>query len=538
MTTEKKDNNPVAPRLQLTGITKAYPAVIANSDVSLTVLPGEIHAVLGENGAGKSTLMKIIYGAVKPDAGSVAIDGEAVVIRNPQEARALGIAMVFQHFSLFDTLTVAENVWLGLGKNLSLAEVSRRITDTTKEYGLQLEPTRPVHTLSVGERQRVEIVRALLTQPRLLILDEPTSVLTPQAVENLFVTLRQLAARGCSILYISHKLHEIRELCTACTVLRGGKVTGVCDPRQESNASLSRLMIGAEPPALAQRDVSVGATVLEVKDLSLEREDQFGVDLQKLAMTVRAGEVVGIAGVSGNGQKELLYALSGEDKRAAVDSILVRGQGVGQSNPAQRRELGLHFVPEERLGRGAVPGLGLAHNLLLTRKNSVGRGGWLQLRDMRAQAAGIIERFRVKAGGPDAAAQSLSGGNLQKFIVGREIEANPVLLIVSQPTWGVDVGAAAQIRGEILKLAESGCAVLVVSEELEELFEICDRLYVMAKGELSPSLPRADATVALVGQWMSGLWAQTPVRAGSLEAGTSTGSVRTENSSGANHAQA
>ncbi|MES2686307.1 MAG: ABC transporter ATP-binding protein [Pseudomonadota bacterium] len=495
-----------APRLQLTGITKAYPAVVANSEVSLTVLPGEIHAVLGENGAGKSTLMKIIYGAVKPDAGSMQVDGRPVVIRNPQEARALGIAMVFQHFSLFDTLTVAENVWLGLDKSLSLAEVSRRIVTTSEAYGLQLEPARPLHTLGVGERQRVEIARSLLTEPKLLILDEPTSVLTPQAVENLFVTLRQLAAGGCSILYISHKLHEIRELCTACTVLRGGKVTGICDPRQESNASLSRLMIGAEPPALEHREVALGATVLEVQDLSLARDDQFGMDLKHIRLAVRAGEVVGIAGVSGNGQKELLYALSGEDTRAGPQAVQVAGQGVGKLNPAQRRALGLHFVPEERLGRGAVPALSLAHNLLLTRRNAVGRGGWLQLRVLRAQAAAIIDRFKVKAGGPGAAAQSLSGGNLQKFIVGREISANPSLLIVSQPTWGVDVGAAAQIRGEILKLRDSGCAVLVVSEELEELFEICDRMYVMAKGQLSPPLARADASVALVGQWMSGLW--------------------------------
>ena len=495
-----------APRLQLAGITKAYPAVVANSAVSLTVLPGEIHAVLGENGAGKSTLMKIIYGAVKPDAGTVQVDGRNVVINNPQQARALGIAMVFQHFSLFDTLTVAENVWLGLDKSLSLPEVSRRIIATTQEYGLQLEPTRPVHTLGVGERQRVEIVRSLLTNPKLLILDEPTSVLTPQAVINLFVTLRQLAARGCSILYISHKLHEIRALCSACTVLRGGKVTGVCDPREESNASLSRLMIGAEPPALERRERVAGATVLEVRDLNLDREDQFGVDLRHIALAVRAGEVVGIAGVSGNGQKELLYALSGEDTRAAPDTVQVKGLGVGRLGPRQRRALGLNFLPEERLGRGAVPTLSLAHNLLLTRRDAVGRGGWLRLGALQTQAAGIIARYQVKAGGPQAAAQSLSGGNLQKFLVGREIEAQPTLLIVSQPTWGVDVGAAAQIRGEILKLRDSGCAVLVVSEELEELFDISDRLYVMAKGVISPALPRAEATVELVGQWMSGLW--------------------------------
>ncbi len=497
-------------RLQLAHITKRYPAVVANDAVSLTVQPGETHAVLGENGAGKSTLMKIIYGSVKPDEGSVLFDGRPVHIRNPQEARALGISMVFQHFSLFDTLTVAENVWLGLDRRLNLQEVTHSITAKAQEYGLDLDPTRPVHTLSVGEMQRVEIIRALLTSPRLLILDEPTSVLTPQAVEKLFVVLKKLAAEGCSILYISHKLHEIRELCTACTVMRGGRVTGVCDPRQETNASLSRLMIGAEPPALEHRERQPGAAVLRVRGLSLPREDQFGVDLDGIGFEVRAGEVVGIAGVSGNGQRELLYALSGEDTRATHEAIEVTGQPVGRFGPAHRRHLGLHFVPEERLGRGAVPPLGLAHNLLLTRTDAVRASGWIDMAALRRQAADIIQRFNVKAGGPDAPARSLSGGNLQKFIVGREIDANPKLLIVSQPTWGVDVGAAAQIRGEILALRDAGCAVLVLSEELEELFEISDRLHVIAKGRLSPSVPRAQATVSQIGEWMSGLWSDAP----------------------------
>jgi general nucleoside transport system ATP-binding protein len=494
------------PRLQLTGITKRYPGVVANRAVSLTVAPGQIHAVLGENGAGKSTLMKIIYGSVKPDEGSVSFNGREVRVRNPQEARALGISMVFQHFSLFDTLTVAENVWLGLDKSLSLVEVSNSITAKATEYGLDIDPGRPVHTLSVGEMQRVEIIRSLLTNPQLLILDEPTSVLTPQAVEKLFIVLKKLASQGCSILYISHKLHEIRELCGACTVLRGGEVTGVCDPGEESNASLSRLMIGAEPPALDVRALNAGGVVLEVRDLSLASDDPFGTDLQGIALSVRAGEVVGIAGVSGNGQSELLYALSGEDTHAPVGSVMVAGQDASRMGPGRRRALGLHFVPEERLGRGAVPTLSLAHNLLLSRRDAVGRGGWLRLGMLKAQAAAIIEQYNVKANGPQAAAKSLSGGNLQKFIVGREIEAKPRLLIVSQPTWGVDVGASAQIRGEILALRDAGCAVLVVSEELDELFEISDRLYVIAKGRLSPSLDRADATIERIGEWMSGLW--------------------------------
>jgi ABC-type uncharacterized transport system ATPase subunit len=498
------------PRLQLTGITKAYPGVVANSDVSLTVMPGQTHAVLGENGAGKSTLMKIIYGSVKPDSGQVLFNGQSANVRNPKEARALGISMVFQHFNLFDTITVAENVWLGLDKAQSLQQVTASITAKAAEYGLDIDPERPVHTLSVGEMQRVEIIRALLTSPQLLILDEPTSVLTPQAVEKLFVVLKKLASEGCSILYISHKLHEIRELCNACTVLRGGKVTGVCNPAEESNASLSKLMIGAEPPLLKRTLRVAGAAVLTVKDLSLEREDQFGVDLQGINLQVRAGEVVGVAGVSGNGQKELLYALSGENCQSPAGSIHMAGTDVSHLHPGGRRKLGLHFVPEERLGRGAVPTLSLAHNMLLTRTEAISlpkfAGGWIRVRQLEDHAARIIKAFNVKANGPTAAARSLSGGNLQKFIVGREIDAAPRLFVVSQPTWGVDVGAAAQIRGEILALRDAGCAVLVVSEELDELFEVCDRLHVIARGKLSPSVPLAEATTEKIGEWMSGLW--------------------------------
>jgi general nucleoside transport system ATP-binding protein len=504
------------PCLQLVGITKAYPGVIANSDISLTLLPGQTHAVLGENGAGKSTLMKVIYGSVKPDAGQIFMQGQPVTIRNPKEARALGISMVFQHFNLFDTMTVAENVWLGLDRNQNLAEVTKDISAKAAEYGLDIDPARPVHTLSVGEMQRVEIIRALLTNPKVLILDEPTSVLTPQAVEKLFVVLKKLATEGCSILYISHKLHEIRELCNACTVLRGGKVTGVCNPAEESNASLSRLMIGAEPPKLERRAQQQGDAVLRVNHLSLTRENQFGVDLDNVQLQVRAGEIVGIAGVSGNGQKELLYALSGEDCRAPAGSVCIGEKDVTRLNPDGRRRLGLHFVPEERLGRGAVPSLPLAHNLLLTRTESISFpqmiGGWIRVGKLDEHAARLISHFNVKAGGAHALARSLSGGNLQKYIVGREMDARPTLFIVSQPTWGVDVGAAAQIRGAILALRDAGCAVLVVSEELDELFEVCDRLYVIARGRLSPSIDIADATVETLGEWMSGLWQSHDVK--------------------------
>jgi general nucleoside transport system ATP-binding protein len=499
-----------ASRLELKHISKQYPAVKANDDVSLVVQPGEIHALLGENGAGKSTLMKIVFGAVQPDEGSIFIDGQHVTIRNPHEAKAHGIAMVFQHFSLFDTLTAAENVWLGLETGETLAQVSERMRAKADVYGLPVDPTRPVHSLSVGERQRVEIIRALLANPKILILDEPTSVLTPQAVRVLFKTLRQLAEEGCSILYISHKLDEIRDLCSACTVLRGGKVTGTVDPRNESNASLSRLMIGAEPPPLVHREPALGVVALELKNLGLEPDSPYGVPLQGLSLALRAGEVLGIAGVSGNGQQELLAALSGEDRRCAPGSLMLFGNDIARASPTKRRERGLYFVPEERLGRGAVPLHSLASNTLLTRRESVKALGWIDVAATHALATRLIERFKVKAGGSDAHAKSLSGGNLQKFIVGREIDANPKVLIVAQPTWGVDVGAAAQIRGELLALRDAGCAVLVISEELDELFELSDRLVVIARGKLSPQVATRDATVEQIGQWMAGLFDGSP----------------------------
>jgi len=499
-----------AARLELQHISKQYPAVKANDDVSLVVQPGEIHAILGENGAGKSTLMKIVFGAVQPDAGTVLIDGVEARIRNPQEARAHGVAMVFQHFSLFDTLSVAENVWLGLDTGETLAEVTARIRAKAGDYGLPIDAARPMHSLSVGERQRVEIIRALLAEPKLLILDEPTSVLTPQAVQTLFLTLRQLALEGCSILYISHKLDEIRELCHRCTVMRAGRVTGIVDPRQESNASLSRLMIGAEPPQLVHREAAPGAVALEVKSLSLPPEEAHGVALRGVAFALRAGEVLGVAGVSGNGQKELLALLSGEDRRAPAGSVELFARDVTRAGPTARRAAGLHFVPEERLGRGAVPSLSLAANTLLTRRDPVRALGWIDLKATRDLATRLIERFKVKAGGAGAPAASLSGGNLQKFIVGREIDAGPKVLIVAQPTWGVDVGAAALIRGELLKLRDAGCALLIVSEELDELFELSDRIAVIAGGRLSPVLDRREATVEQVGLWMAGLFDDAP----------------------------
>ncbi len=519
---EANDGQTVS-RLELRHITKAYPAVIANDDVSLTVMPGEIHAVLGENGAGKSTLMKIIYGVTKADQGELLWNGKTTEIANPAQARRLGIGMVFQHFSLFETLTIAENIALGVDEKFDLEQLATRIRDVSERYGLPLDPRRLVHSLSVGERQRVEIVRCLLQEPRLLIMDEPTSVLTPQAVRKLFETLRRLSEEGCSILYISHKLEEIRELCHKATVMRGGRVTGEADPRQETAASLARMMIGRELPICEHPESGArGEPLLVIEGLSQKSDDPFGTDLKDIDLSVHGGEIFGIAGISGNGQRELLFALSGEQPitRHNVVPIKIVGEFAGRLRSAARRNLGMAFVPEERLGRGAVPPMSLSQNALLTgHRTGMVRYGLIDNKRMQTFAERCINDFDVRCGGVHAAAKSLSGGNLQKFIVGREMLQKPRVLVVAQPTWGVDVGAAAAIRQALINLRNEGVAILVVSEELEELFEICDRIAVIAEGQLSPVKKSSETDMEEIGLWMSGMFPGGPgVRAGAEEA--------------------
>jgi len=495
----------LAPRLQLVGIGKRYPAVVANADVNLSVMPGEIHAVLGENGAGKSTLMKIIYGVTRPDQGQVLWDGRPVEITSPAAARRLGIGMVFQHFSVFETLSVVENISLALDENQALDVLAARIEQVSQAYGLPLDPHRLVHSMSVGERQRVEIVRCLLQSPRLLIMDEPTSVLTPPAVLKLFESLRRLAAEGCSILYISHKLDEIQSLCDKATVLRAGRVTGTAVPAQETPRSLAELMIGRELPA-CRLDAREPAEVrLALHGLSLRAPDPFGTDLDDIRLEVRSGEIVGLAGISGNGQQELLRALSGEVLLPAPGVLQIDGHDAGRLRPAERRRLGMSFVPEDRLGRGAVPELSLAANALLTGYGAQMTGkGLIRFGAVRAFARRVIERFQVKCSGDQTLAGSLSGGNLQRFIVGREILLGPRVMIAAQPTWGVDIGAAMLIRQAIIDLRDQGVAVLVVSEELEELFMMCDRIAVIAEGRLSRAVAVAQTSVQQIGVWMSG----------------------------------
>jgi ABC-type uncharacterized transport system ATPase subunit len=492
----------MTPRLALTGITKHYGDVAANADVTLAVMPGEILAVLGENGAGKSTLMKVVYGVARPDAGTIAIDGAAVEVTSPARARALGIAMVFQHFALFDTLAVGENIALG-APEYPLATIDGRIVELSRRYGLELDPRRTVHDLSVGERQRVEILRALMSNPRILILDEPTSVLTPQAVDRLFGTLRQLAADGVSIVFISHKLDEIRRLATRCAVMRGGRLVATVDPRAETEAGLARLMLGADPPTIAAHDSAPGDVALEVAGLTVRGPERRHW-LHELAFTVRRGEIVGIAGVSGNGQSALMASLAGEWTGRA-EAVRLFGDAVGDLGPSARRARGLRYVPEERLGHGAGPELSLLDNVLLT-GDALHRRGVLRRDEAREYAEGVIRGFDVRTAGPQARAAALSGGNLQRFIVGREMHARPRVLVVDQPTWGVDVGAAAAIRNALIALRGDGCAILVVSEEIDELYQLSDRLMVISKGRLSPAVRARDVSVDELGRWMAGLW--------------------------------
>lgn len=495
------------PRLSLRDITKRYPGITANDHISMEVAPGEVLAVLGENGAGKSTLMKIIYGATRPDEGEVAFDGKPLSVSSPAQARALGIAMVHQHFALFDTLTAAENVQLGLTESMSIADVSKKIRELGERYGLEVDPAAVVMELSMGERQRIEIIRALMTHPKLLILDEPTSVLTPQAVRKLFGTLHQLAREGVSILFISHKLDEIRELADRCVVLRAGRIVASVNPKTESEDSLARLMIGKEPPVVRAAQKTPGEVIFELKGVTTPGTERV-CGTENVTLSARKGEIIGIAGISGNGQARLMAVASGE-YRTAPELVTLYGKPIGHLDTKARRIAGLRYVPEQRLGHAAVPELSLVANTYLTGDNLF-RGGFILAEKGRAFAKQIIERFHVKTSSPQQHAGSLSGGNLQKYIMGREILSLPHVLLVSQPTWGVDVGAAAVIRNALMRLRDDGAAVIVVSEEIDELFEISDRIAVMYRGALSPAVPKDRISIEEVGRWMSGLWPGSP----------------------------
>ncbi len=496
--------------LTLDGLTKAYPGVVANNNVSFEIGEGEIHALLGENGAGKSTLVKMIYGLVRPDSGSMTLSGQAFQPPEPRAARASGVAMVFQHFSLFDALTVAENISLGMENPPSRREISARISDVSRAYKLPLDPSKTIGNLSVGERQRVEIIRCLLQNPKLLIMDEPTSVLTPQEVDVLFETLNKLSAEGTAILYISHKLEEIRMLCHHATILRHGKVVGDCDPTEQTARKLAEMMVGQALHLPAKKNLHLGGVLLEVNDLNVVSKNPFGTTLRDINLSVCSGEVMGIGGVAGNGQDELLLALSGET-RVGKDMVKVEGVEVGDLSPNERRKIGLLTAPEERLGHAAAPEMSLTENAMLTghqRQKLATSSGFLRWRPTRGFASAIIEEFDVRTPGIRNAAKSLSGGNLQKFVVGREIMQNPRVLVINQPTWGVDAAAATSIRQALMNLAEAGAAVVVISQDLDELLEVSDRLAILNVGWLTKPEETADLSMDDIGLMMGGMEAE------------------------------
>ena len=478
--------------LEARGIVKSFGGLVANDRIDLTVHAGEIHALLGENGAGKSTLVKILYGSLQPDTGAISWQGRSADIGNPAAARALGIGMVFQHFSLFEGLTVAENIALALPPGAAGRALADDVRSVSESYGLPLDPAARVASLPVGVRQRIEIVRCLLQRPRLLIMDEPTSVLTPQEAERLFETLRRLAGEGCAVLYISHRLEEVRRLCHTATVLRHGRVAGRPDPKTVGMADLARLMVGADVEGAGGREgkpAASGPVRLAVRGLSRTADTPFGVSLEDISLEVRGGEIVGVAGVAGNGQDELFAALSGETPAFDDAAIEIDGRACG------------------RLGHAAVPGMRLSENTVLTRHGAdpeLATAGLLHLSGARGLARRIVERFDVRAPEGDPEAGALSGGNLQKFVVGRELDREPGVLAVSQPTWGVDIGAATEIRRGLTALARGGAAVLAISQDLDEILEISDRIAVISRGRLSPAVPTGETTREAIGLLMGG----------------------------------
>lgn len=488
-------------------IVKRFGALTANDHVNLTIQPGEIHALLGENGAGKSTLVKMLYGLIQPDEGQILWQGAPVILNEPKAARRLGIGMVFQHFSLFEALTVAENVALALDTQEPVGAIAARLAQVSAAYGLPLKPEQEVWRLSVGERQRIEIVRCLMQDPKLLILDEPTSVLTPQECEGLFATLERIRSEGRAILYISHKLEEVRRICERATILRHGKVVATCDPKAETAGSLARMMVGVDVTA-ARKDASgpTGPVRLQVINLSATSHDPHGTSLKDVSLEVRSGEIVGIAGVAGNGQDELFAVLSGERLADRPDQMLIDAAAVGLEDINQRRRRGAAFVPEERLGHAAAPRFRLSENALVAghATNGFVAGGLVDKGRTLEWVDRVVKAFDVRKGPRDPEAKALSGGNLQKFVVGREMLRQPGVLVVAQPTWGVDAGAASLIRQALVDLAKGGAGVLVISQDLDELFEICDRIAVIFHGGLSAAYPAAALTREQVGLLMGG----------------------------------
>jgi simple sugar transport system ATP-binding protein len=498
-----------APAVELHRITKRYPGVIANDGVELVVAPGEVHAVVGENGAGKSTLMKILYGMVQPDEGSILVNGSQLKMRSSKDAIDLGIGMVHQHFMLADNFTVLENIVLGSeprsGLEIDFASAKDKIVGLGKTYGLTLDPETLAEHLSVGERQRVEIIKVLFRGAKILILDEPTAVLVPQEVTELFGSIRDLTDQGVTVIFISHKLDEVLEIADRITVMRGGQTVATVSAEAVNARELAELMIGSELPSPETRESTVTDQVaFSVRDLSVQDETGRWV-LSDISFEIRRGEIVGVAGVEGNGQAQLVDALVGILPMTS-GAIELAGQNMADWPCRQRREQGVGLIPEDRHRQGLLLSSPLWENAVLGHQTvePYATGPWIDRKGSRAQAREIVDIFNVKTPGIDVPATALSGGNQQKLVVGREILADPKVLIAAQPTRGIDIGAQADVWEELKKARAAGMGILLLSADLEELIGLSDTLYVIFRGTFVVRLDPKEVTPEILGSYMTG----------------------------------
>lgn len=496
--------------LEMRDITKRFPGVLASDHVNFDVKSGEVHALLGENGAGKSTLMKILYGLYHPDEGEILLDGKPVTISSPTDSIKLGIGMIHQHFMLVPTLTVAENVALGLpssrGALTDLDRVSARILELAKIYGLKIDPDVYVWQLSVGQQQRVEIIKALYRGAALLILDEPTAVLTPQEVDELFVIMRQMVRDGHALIFISHKLHEVVEICNRVTVLRNGRMIGTRPTAETTKQALANWMVGREVGFAPDRgETKLGEVRLSLADVKCG-SDRGTPGLRGVSLEVCSGEILGVAGVSGNGQRELAESITGL-RKVTSGRVYLEGQDITNLPPGDITERMLSYIPEERMRDGMIKDFTIAENMVLREhhKQPYSKNGFLNLSGIASHADQLIEKFRVKTPSRDTHAKNLSGGNIQKVVLAREISRNPRAILAAQPTRGLDIGATEYVREQLIEQRNKGAAVLLVSEDLDEILALSDRIAVVYEGQIMDIVPRDQATPEKLGLLMAGV---------------------------------
>ncbi len=497
----------IEPIVEMRGIVKTFPGVVANDHINFEVRAGEIHALLGENGAGKTTLMNILYGIYQPNEGEIYIRGKRVEIRSPRDAMHLGIGMVHQHFMLIEKHTVVENIALGFATKFLFPtkEISRKIREFSEKYGLTVDPNAYIWQLSAGEQQRVEIIKALYRGADILILDEPTSVLTPKEIDELFSILKRMKEEGKAIIFITHKLDEVFAISDRVTVLRRGKVIGKLKTAETNKKELARLMVGREVLFRLEREaVKKGKTVLEVIDL-YALNDKGLPALKGVSFTIAEGEILGLAGVAGNGQKELVEVLTGL-RKAEKGKVLIRGVDVTNASPRRIAELGVAHIPEERLKHGLVPNMSVAENLILKQyyKQPYCDKFFIDRKKVLENANKLIEEFNIMTPSPITPAKLLSGGNIQRLILARELAGSPDVIIAAHPTYGLDVGATEYIRKILLRERKRGSAILLVSEDLEEIMALSDRIAVMFEGEIMGILPAEKASLEDIGLMMAG----------------------------------